>query len=153
MKGTLNTHCKRGHLRTKDNTYLFRQVLKNKKTQLVRICKTCRNERQEVYRAEHRYTVPVEKRREHRRKHYHKNCKTKEFKFQHSARRKVNTEIRAGRLVRQPCEVCNNPKSIAHHEDYNKPLDVRWLCGKHHAEVHKKFNKLVLAEKIIKLTN
>lgn len=23
-----------------------------------------------------------------------------------------------------------------HHEDYDRPLDVRWLCARHHADVH-----------------
>lgn len=45
--------------------------------------------------------------------------------------------IRDGRLIRQPCEVCGNAKSQAHHDDYSKPLDVRWLCTKHHAEWHR----------------
>lgn len=26
--------------------------------------------------------------------------------------------------------------SQAHHEDYARPLDVRWLCFKHHRETH-----------------
>lgn len=44
--------------------------------------------------------------------------------------------IRDGRLIRQPCEVCGGPAQ-AHHDDYSKPLDVRWLCTTHHAEWHK----------------
>ena len=36
-----------------------------------------------------------------------------------------------------PCEVCGATKAQAHHCNYSKPLDVRWLCPKHHAEWHK----------------
>lgn len=56
----------------------------------------------------------------------------------HKARRKVRTEIEAGRLVRQPCEVCGETRVHAHHDDYSKPLDVRWLCPTHHYEHHAK---------------
>lgn len=45
--------------------------------------------------------------------------------------------IRSGRLKRQPCEVCGDTRVHAHHDDYAKPLDVRWLCPRHHAEHHK----------------
>lgn len=44
--------------------------------------------------------------------------------------------VRTGKIVRQPCEVCGDPKTQGHHEDYSKPLDVRWLCFKHHREAH-----------------
>jgi len=46
--------------------------------------------------------------------------------------------IRDGRMIRQPCEVCGEVKAQAHHGDYSKPLDVRWLCTKHHAEWHRR---------------
>jgi hypothetical protein len=46
--------------------------------------------------------------------------------------------IRDGRLIRQPCEVCGSEPAQAHHDDYSKPLDVRWLCRKHHLEHHGK---------------
>jgi transposase-like protein len=49
----------------------------------------------------------------------------------------VGAAVRRGELIRQPCEVCGDKKSDAHHEDYSKPLDVRWLCRKHHRQRHK----------------
>ena len=45
--------------------------------------------------------------------------------------------IRDGKLVKQPCEVCGAKKVHAHHDDYAKPLDVRWLCPKHHMQWHR----------------
>jgi len=52
------------------------------------------------------------------------------------ARRKVRYARQVGKLVKLPCEVCGDEKSFAHHEDYSKPLEVKWLCSKHHREVH-----------------
>ena len=45
--------------------------------------------------------------------------------------------IRSGKLIRQPCVFCGETKVQGHHEDYSKPLDVLWLCTKHHAAVHR----------------
>jgi hypothetical protein len=47
-------------------------------------------------------------------------------------RGKVNRALRQGILVRQPCEVCGAIKVDAHHDDYDQPLAVRWLCRTHH---------------------
>ena len=42
-----------------------------------------------------------------------------------------------GKLAPQPCEVCGATERIqGHHDDYSKPLDVRWLCAIHHKAVH-----------------
>jgi hypothetical protein len=48
----------------------------------------------------------------------------------------VSGAIRSGKLKRQPCEICGDPNSQAHHDDYSRPLDVRWLCRAHHEEHH-----------------
>lgn len=48
----------------------------------------------------------------------------------------VGNAIRQGRLVKQPCEVCGDSNVDAHHDDYSKPLEVRWLCRKHHLMEH-----------------
>lgn len=57
--------------------------------------------------------------------------------IKYAAKNAVNNAIRDGRLTRQPCEVCGAEKAQAHHDDYSKPLDVRWLCTTHHAEWHR----------------
>jgi len=50
--------------------------------------------------------------------------------------------IRDNRLIRKLCEVCGESKAEAHHEDYEKPLEVNWLCKKHHMERHKELNEI-----------
>ena len=47
--------------------------------------------------------------------------------------------IRDGRLKREACEVCGE-EAEAHHEDYSKPLEVRWLCMQHHRATHQMSN-------------
>jgi ribosomal protein S27AE len=49
----------------------------------------------------------------------------------------VARAVRNGSLVRQPCIRCGEVKSVAHHEDYDKPLDVMWLCQPCHKQRHK----------------
>lgn len=50
---------------------------------------------------------------------------------------KIKARNAARKLERKPCEVCGESNSQAHHNDYDKPLNVRWLCSKHHREWHK----------------
>ncbi len=57
------------------------------------------------------------------------------------ARQKVRDEIKAGRIVKKPCEKCGNPKACGHHEDYSKPLEIIWLCDFHHKERHEMLDK------------
>ena len=54
------------------------------------------------------------------------------------ARRILNHAIRDGKIARLPCGVCGGLKTEAHHSDYSKPLDVRWLCENHHTELHRR---------------
>lgn len=57
----------------------------------------------------------------------------------YEAHKQVSMALRSGRLQPQPCEVANgcDGRVEAHHEDYAKPLDVRWLCARHHHEAHR----------------
>jgi hypothetical protein len=54
------------------------------------------------------------------------------------ARNAAQARVRRGKVQRQPCEVCGAVEVEMHHEDYDKPLEVRWLCRKHHRELHRK---------------
>jgi len=56
-------------------------------------------------------------------------------KHKYAAHDRVRSALQKGLLVRQSCEVCKETKTDAHHDDYSKPLDVRWLCQRHHRAV------------------
>lgn len=52
------------------------------------------------------------------------------------AHEEVAKAIRSGSLAKKPCEICGDAKSEAHHDNYNEPLKVRWLCKTCHTEWH-----------------
>jgi len=54
------------------------------------------------------------------------------------ARALVGTHIKYGKLIPLPCSVCGSSPAEAHHDDYDQPLSVRWLCLKHHRKLHAK---------------
>lgn len=60
------------------------------------------------------------------------------FPERYKARTAVGNAIRDGRLSRpNHCEVCKKIcKPNGHHDDYAKPLNVRWLCVPCHIEFH-----------------
>ena len=51
----------------------------------------------------------------------------------------VNNALRDGKIVRPSyCETCQQEAELhGHHCDYNKPLDVMWLCDPCHKAWHK----------------
>ena len=48
----------------------------------------------------------------------------------------VQRALTAGALVKGACEVCGETVVDAHHDDYDRPLAVRWLCRRHHTRLH-----------------
>ncbi len=71
--------------------------------------------------------------------------------FRKKATTKVSNAIRDKRLHRRPCAKCGNLSVEAHHEDYSKPLEVVWLCKKHHMERHVEINDAKRIAKILAL--
>ena len=47
----------------------------------------------------------------------------------------LNNAVRDGRVKPLPCLECGE-KAEAHHPDYDRPLDVVWLCTTHHKQTH-----------------
>ena len=53
------------------------------------------------------------------------------------ARQTAARAVASGRIEIQPCEKCRARKDLQmHHDDYTKPLDVRWLCFNCHRILH-----------------
>lgn len=112
-------------------------------------CKECaKADVKTNYRANRKAYVEYEKSRwpkkkegDRRRK---QTAKYKEYKRQWRAANKqkwqahnaVAKAVKNGDLVRQVCEYCSSADSKAHHPDYDKPLDVVWLCNDCHRREH-----------------
>lgn len=78
-----------------------------------RTCHTCHAEAMRKHRATHKLSGEALKRAK--------------------CRWKLNVYVKRGSIKKQPCEVCGAAQTLeAHHEDYDKPLEVKWLCRKHH---------------------
>jgi ribosomal protein S27AE len=58
----------------------------------------------------------------------------------------VTNALRAKTLVRKPCESCGKKKAQAHHDDYSKVLEVRWLCTRCHGLEHRARNEAERAQ-------
>lgn len=73
---------------------------------------------------------------------YYKNwyAHNKKKKRVHWITRKA---IQKGSLIKEKCFNCGDEKTLAHHSDYNKPLDVVWFCVRCHLRWHAE-NKPIL---------
>jgi hypothetical protein len=61
---------------------------------------------------------------------------TEEQRKRANARSYANTYKSRGKLMQENCKECGDPDSQMHHEDYDKPLDVIWLCRDCHLDLH-----------------
>ena len=48
----------------------------------------------------------------------------------------VQRALVSGTLEKKGCEVWGRETIDAHHDRYDEPLNVRWLCRRHHVRLH-----------------
>ena len=91
------------------------------------------NEIKKDWKEKHKEKYQEQQRKYQLERHYREPLKIKAVKLH-------NDRIRKGEIVRPTiCSRCKEEAYIeGHHYDYNKPLDVIWLCRKCHAKERKK---------------
>lgn len=61
---------------------------------------------------------------------------TEEQRQRNKCRAYANVYKQRGKLIQEPCEQCGDNNSEMHHEDYSKPLEVKWWCRDCHLQHH-----------------
>lgn len=79
-----------------------------------------------------------DQRRSSRRKRMRAYNKRPEIQARAKVYSAVRYALKRGILKKKPCVKCGSTNSQAHHSNYNKPLDVQWLCPQCHAIKHKR---------------
>lgn len=109
-------------------------------------CSQCKAADSRKYRKVKVYTEEEKQAEKQRRQAYYQANKERfkkrfnedeTYRSKVLARKMVNKYVSEGLLKMGACKVCGTSEKVdAHHEDYMKPLDVIWLCRKHHHEHH-----------------
>lgn len=117
---------------------------KNGKDKLTSICKKCNTARCRKYQRAHLESKMISDKKYRAKKRVENpgwrleesRSYIKKNPEKHKAHLALHREIRNGNIKRLPCGVCGEIKTHGHHPDYNKPLDVIWLCSTHHKRLH-----------------
>ena len=105
------------------------------------ICRKCRREWQRKWVEDNPEKAKLINRKTHERnvekkREYHIGY-VRENRVKRNAQNMARYNKRMGRIDQKPCLVCGLLPSEMHHDDYSKPLEVKWLCPMHHRRVHR----------------
>jgi len=80
----------------------------------------------------------TEKGKLQQKKYDAKRYSGEEGKARLAAKNAVKYALKVGKLVKEPCWICGENMSEAHHPSYAKDmrLAVTWLCSAHHNAIH-----------------
>lgn len=88
-------------------------------------CKLCSHKKAAIWNMENRKSSKEARR------------KNKIYDKHHAVHMIVFKALQNGELEKKPCIVCGTMDKLnAHHNDYEKPLDVEWYCYAHHMQLH-----------------
>lgn len=81
-----------------------------------------------------------------KRLEYQRRYRAKQHPLANAAHLAAERATRAGKLIKGTCVVCGSLDTLAHHYDYNTPLDVTWMCvlchTRHHASPRGTINQV-----------
>lgn len=124
-------------LTEKRKQYLKEWRLKNLEKQRERQRKWQKKNRKNNPEKVKEYDKISHKRRREKERVYARSYKKKVDPIKLSARTILNNAVRLGKIIKpNKCQNCENKKIQGHHPDYTKPLEVIWLCTKHHELEH-----------------
>ena len=103
-------------------------------------CRKCKKLDDRNYSRRYREEFPEWKKKDNKRNAELISKLVKKYYKKYPERKKAqeifNREIKKGKIKRQSCVICGKPNAYGHHPDYSKPLEVIWLCQKHHKRLH-----------------
>ena len=101
-------------------------------------CKCCTKADVKERRATNPAVQEYDRKRGSRRTPEMEQAYREKYPLKYKAKNAVNNAVRDGRLVKaDACEDCGSTFALhGHHDDYTKPLEVRWLCALCHHRWH-----------------
>ena len=126
----INSTCKKC-----DKKQSLRYYYANRENVLPRMHKYYRDNKQKCRVVQKAYYL------KHRPEYLERNRQERiKYPLKIQSRHELNHAIEGGELKRGRCEDCgktpDQEKIYGHHEDYNKPLDIVWLCSSCHMRRH-----------------
>lgn len=121
-----------------------------KKCHLETAVRTRDKERHRDYRRDSARRARASDPEKFRRRHLEASRKRPPAGKRREARKLLNYAVRSGKVERPPkCQECDSRGLIhGHHEDYDRPLDVLWLCPECHGIAHRRINDRASAEEV-----
>lgn len=132
-------HCKECQRQKRKEDYWANRGLELKKNKEYRernkeVLSTKRRDRTGATKRNGKDLVKFKKTVKRRLKNYREK-----FPFKIKAHNEVRKALRKKALLKPDrCEMCKRSVGVeAHHEDYEKSLEVRWLCRQCHIKIHR----------------